>query len=84
MIAIDLGEDAFAQEMLELMCDNLRQRYDLRGVLCGGSFHCIITGSGMVRYHEGLLTGRSLVYEGMAPILIPRENAIIGIYLRSP
>ena len=86
MVAIDLGEDAFAQKMLELTCENLRKRYDLRGVIYYAADHFttrVITSSGMVWYHDGLLTGRSLVYEGMAPTQIPRENAIVGIYLRS-
>ena len=86
MIAIDLGEDAFAQKTLELTCENLCKRYDLRGVIYYVADHFtarVITSSGMVWYHDRLLTGWSLVYEGMAPTQIPHENAIIGIYLCS-
>ena len=35
-------------------------------------------------YHDGLFTGRSLIYENAKPDNIPTENAIVGIYLRSP
>ncbi|KAF8237138.1 hypothetical protein L208DRAFT_1248708, partial [Tricholoma matsutake] len=58
--------------------------YNLRGVIYYAADHFtvwVITGSGMVWYHDGLLTGQSLVYESMAPNLITHENAIIGIYL---
>ncbi|KAF8222805.1 hypothetical protein L208DRAFT_1213142, partial [Tricholoma matsutake] len=57
--------------------------YDLRGVIYYVANHFtarVITGSGMVWYHDGLLTGWSLVYESMALNKILHENAIIGIY----
>ena len=87
MIAIDLGGNAFTQETLELTSSNICQRYDLRGVIYYAADHFtvqVIMGSGMVWYHDGLLTGHSLVYESMAPNLLPHENVIVGIYLRSP
>ena len=73
MIAIDLGGNAFTQETLELTSSNICQRYDLRGVIYYAADHFtvqVIMGSGMVWYHDGLLTGWSLVYENMTPKLI--------------
>ena len=87
MFTIDLSEDAFPQEMLELTSHNVRQRYSLRGVIYYAADHFtvrFITSAGAVWYHDGLLTGRSLVYENTVPSQIPREDAIVGIYMRSP
>ncbi|KAF8221824.1 hypothetical protein L208DRAFT_1325867, partial [Tricholoma matsutake] len=42
-----------------------------------------IARSGMVWYHDGLLTGRSLVYEGTVQNGIPHKNAIVGLYVHS-
>jgi hypothetical protein len=50
--AIDLGEDGFAQMTLELMSSDIRQKYDLRGVillLCGELFHPWV----YIWYHYG-------------------------------
>jgi hypothetical protein len=87
IFTIDLGEGAFPQETLELTSQNVRRRYNLRGVIYYAADHFttrFITNAGAVWYHDGLLTGRSLVYESMVPSQIPHEDAIVGIYMRSP
>jgi hypothetical protein len=37
----------------------------------------------MVWYHDGLLTGQSLVYENSTNV-IPHDDVILAVYFRSP
>ncbi|KAF8230308.1 hypothetical protein L208DRAFT_1282563, partial [Tricholoma matsutake] len=60
--------------------------YYLRGIIYYVAEHFtaqVITGSGMVWYHDGLLTGWSLVYENCTNV-IPHDDAILGVYFQSP
>ena len=86
LITIELHEDASTLEELDITSGNVRRRYHLRGLIYNAAEHFtarFIARSGMVWYHDGLLTGRSLVYEGMVQNGIPRENPIVGLYVRS-
>ncbi|KAF8220714.1 hypothetical protein L208DRAFT_1071954, partial [Tricholoma matsutake] len=52
---------------LDITSGSVRRKYHLRGLIYYAAEHftaCFIARSGMVWYHDGLLTGRSLVYEG--------------------
>jgi hypothetical protein len=89
LVSVELGQDTSALDVLELTCRNVCRKYHLRGVIYFAANHFttwVITGSGMVWYHDGLFTGRSLIYENAKAdnINIPQENAIMGIYLQSP
>ena len=44
----------------------------------------IITGTGMVWYHDGIFAGRSLVYESQGLTAITSQNAVMAFYIRSP
>jgi hypothetical protein len=86
LITIELQEDLSTLEELEITSGGVRRRYHLRGLIYYAAEHFtmrFIARSGMIWYHDGLLTGRSLVYEGTALNGIPHENAIVGLYVRS-
>ena len=47
---------------------------------------CIVTKAGMVWYHDGIFTGRSLVYQSGVNSSLPWESALtamIAIYIRN-
>jgi hypothetical protein len=87
LVSVELGQDASPIDVLELTSQNVCRKYHLRGVIYFAANHFtarLITTSGMVWYHDGIFTGRSLIYESAKAGNIPDENAIVGIYLRSP
>ncbi|KAF8229950.1 hypothetical protein L208DRAFT_1284215, partial [Tricholoma matsutake] len=64
---------------LELTVHSTHCRYHLRGIIYYAAEHFtarVITGSGMVWYHDGLLTGQSLVYENSTNV-IPHDDVIL-------
>jgi len=82
----ELHEDPSTLEELDITSGGVRRKYHLRRLIYYAAEHFtarFIARSGMVWYHDGLLTGRSLVYEGTVLNRIPQENAIVGLYVRS-
>ena len=79
-IELRLHKDPSTLEELDITSGGVQQKYHLRGLIYYAAEHftaCFIAQSGMVWYHDGLLTGRSLVYEGMV------LNVIVGLYAHS-
>ena len=71
--------------VLHVDADGLHRQYKLRGVIyfLGDHFTSrIITRSGMVWFHDGIFTGRSLVYESANVSSIPMQQSILAIYIR--
>ena len=70
-----------------ISCEDSRVRYILRGVIYFDNEHFterVVTSSGMIWYHDGIFTGRSLVYESQDLTSIATENAVMAFYIRSP
>ena len=70
-----------------ISCEDSRVRYILRGVIYFDNEHFterVVTSSGMIWYHNGIFTGRSLVYESQDLTSIATENAVMAFYIRSP
>ena len=70
---------------LHIDAGGLRQQYKLRGVIYFSGDHFtsrVITRSGMVWFHDGIFTGRSLVYESADASSIPIQQSILAIYIR--
>ena len=75
------------EPILWILCDGNRVQYVLRGVIYFDNHHFterIITSTGMVWYHDGIFTGRSLVYESQGLTAITTQNAVMAFYIRSP
>jgi hypothetical protein len=73
--------------ILWILCDSTRVRYVLRGVIYFDNQHFterVVTSTGMVWFHDGIFTGRSLVYESQGLTPITTENAVMAFYIRSP
>ena len=45
---------------------------------------CVIINSGMVWFHDGMFTGRSLSYETNNLTSISRDHAVVAFYSRDP
>ena len=74
-------------EPILFLCDGNCVQYVLRGVIYFDNHHFterIITGTGMVWYHDGIFAGRSLVYESQGLTAITSQNAVMAFYIRSP
>jgi len=89
LLEIDLqeGMSAFDPD-LTIEVNRLRRTYSLRGVIyyddAAEHFTArIVTKAGIVWYHDGIFTGRSLVYQSGPNSSLPREGAIIAIYIRN-
>ncbi|KAF8224095.1 hypothetical protein L208DRAFT_1313282 [Tricholoma matsutake] len=68
LITIKHHEDPSTLEELDITSGSVRWKYHLRGLIYYAAEHftvCFIARSGMVWYHDRLLTGQSLVYEGI-------------------
>ena len=64
-----------------------RVRYKLRGIVYYEDQHFtsrFITESGMIWFHDGMLTGSSLIYEGQNIDSIPIETAVMAFYSLMP
>ena len=73
--------------VLWISCDDSRVSYNLRGIIYFDNNHFtehVVTSTGMVWFHDGIFTGRSLVYESQDLTSITTENAVMAFYLRSP
>jgi hypothetical protein len=73
--------------VLWILCNNSRIRYVLRGIIYFDNQHFterVITSTGMIWYHDGIFTGRSLVYESQDLNSITMENAVMAFYTHSP
>jgi hypothetical protein len=60
-----------------------RVRYNLRGIVYYKDQHFtshFVTGTGMIWFHDGILTGSSLIYEGQDIDSITTETAAVAIY----
>ena len=73
--------------VLWILCDNTRICYNLRGIIYYDNHHFterVVTSTGMIWFHDGIFTGRSLVYESQDLNSITTENAVMAFYLCSP
>ena len=71
--------------ILHIDAGGSRRKYKLRGVIYFSGQHFtsrIITGNGIVWFHDGLFTGRSLVYESQDISSIPVEESTLAVYIR--
>jgi hypothetical protein len=60
-----------------------RVRYNLRGIIYYENQHFtsrFVTGTGMIWFHDGMLTGSSLIYEGQNINSITTEAATMAFY----
>jgi hypothetical protein len=100
LLAFDLGNNAPSLDpMLRISCRQpgpgrqdtgtpVSNRYSLRGVIYFENNHFterVITSSGMVWFHDGMFTGRSLLYEtnNLTSESISRDNAVMAFYSRA-
>ena len=70
-----------------ISCENSRIHYVLRGVIYFYNNHFterVVTSTGMIWYHDGIFTGRSLVYESQNLASITAKDAVMAFYIRSP
>jgi len=88
LLAFDLGNNApLLDPILWITCQGTRMRYSLRGVIYFENSHFterVITSTGMVWFHDGMFTGRSLLYENNNLAAISRDNAVMAFYSRDP
>jgi hypothetical protein len=73
--------------VLWISCDNSRVCYNLRGIIYYDNHHFterVVTSTGLIWFHDGIFTGRSLVYESNDLTSINTENAVMAFYIRSP
>jgi hypothetical protein len=89
LLSFDLsnGSRLTLDPVVWISCENSRVRYVLRGVIYFDNNHFterVVTSTGMVWYHDGIFTGRSLVYETQNLTSITTENAVMAFYIRSP
>ena len=87
-LAFDIsnGSTLSLDPVLWISCDKSRIRYNLRGIIYYDNQHFterVITSTGMIWFHDGIFTGRSLVYESQDLNTITTENAVMAFYLRS-
>ena len=100
LLAFDLGNNAPSLDpMLRISCQQpgpggqdtgtpvSNHCYSLRGVIYFENNHFterVITSSGMVWFHDGMLTGRSLLYEtnNLTSESITRDHAVMAFYSR--
>ena len=89
LLAFDMstGLVSSINPILWTLCNSTRVRYVLRGVIYFDDHHfteCVVTSTGMVWFHDGIFTGRSLVYESQGLTPITTENAVMAFYIHSP
>jgi hypothetical protein len=73
--------------ILWILCNGTRVRYVLRGVIYFDNQHFterVVTSSGMVWFHDGIFTGRSLVYESQGLTPITTKKAVMAFYVCTP
>jgi hypothetical protein len=87
LLAIDLwrGHLAPFDPDLHVKVDGIRRHYSLRGVIYFAANHFtarVVTQAGIVWFHDGMLSGSTLVYESANVSLMPRSDSILAIYTR--
>jgi hypothetical protein len=86
LLAFDLGNNApFFNPVLSVSCRDTHVRYSLRGIIYFENGHFterVITATGMVWFHDGMFTGRSLLYETNDLTSISRDHAVMAFYSR--
>ena len=86
LLCIELWErPRLLDSVLHIDAGGSCQRYKLCGVVYFSGEHFtsrVITGNGMVWFHDGLFTDRLLVYESQYTTSIPVENATLAVYIR--
>jgi PIF1-like helicase len=85
LLAFDLSNN-FNSPHLDSELDVIGVQYVLRGAIYFANQHFtehIITGSGMVWYHDGMFTGNSLVYVSQNCTAVTAEGAVMAIYARA-
>jgi len=68
---------------LSITCGTTRVHYTLKGVVYLDNEHftsCVITSTSMIWFHDGLLTGASLVYESQDISSISTDGAVMAFY----
>ena len=68
---------------LWITCGTGHVRYTLRGVVYLKNEHFtlhVITSTGMIWFHDGMLTGSSLVYESRDVASICTDGAVMAFY----
>ena len=84
---LSIGSALTLDSVIWIPCENSRFRYILRGVVYFNNGHFterVVTSTGMTWYHDGIFTGRSLVYESQILTSITNENAVMAFYIHSP
>jgi len=86
LLAFDLGRNVPSLDpVLQITCTNSRIPYNLRGVVYFSDEHFtarVITNAGTVWFHDGMLTGSSLLYESQNLATVYTDRAILAIYGR--
>jgi hypothetical protein len=84
---LSIGSALTLDSIIWISCEDSRICYILRGVIYFNNDHFterVVTSTGMTWYHDGIFTGRSLVYESQILTSITNENAVMAFYIRSP
>ncbi|KAF9459637.1 hypothetical protein BDZ94DRAFT_1312254 [Collybia nuda] len=61
------GQVLHIEDKLQILVNNMRYEYQLRGLIYYGDSHFtsrIVDSSGMTWFHDGIITGSQMVYEG--------------------
>ena len=88
LLAFDLGNNAPLLDpvlWISCQCHDTHTRYSLRGIIYFENSHFtehVITSTGMVWFHDGMFTGRSLLYETNNLTSISRDHAVMAFYSR--
>ena len=86
LLAFDLDRDVPSLDpVLQITCTNTRIPYNLRGVVYFSDEHFsahVITNAGTVWFHDGMLTGSSLLYESQNLATVCTDRAILAVYRR--
>ena len=84
---ISIGSTLSLDPVLQISCDNSHVCYNLRGIIYYDNSHFtvrVVTSTGFIWFHDGIFTGRSLVYESHDLNSITTEKAVMAFYIRSP
>jgi hypothetical protein len=86
LIAIELWNGLrMLEPILYIEANGSRCCYNLCGVIyfsCKHFMARVISGNSMIWFHDGIFTGRHLVYESTNISLIPMTDSILAIYIR--
>ncbi|KAH9960591.1 hypothetical protein BGW80DRAFT_1182264 [Lactifluus volemus] len=86
LIGVELWKGLRVLEpILHIDANGSRRLYNLRGVIYFSCDHFtarVVNCNGMVWFHDGLFTGKRLVYESSNMSSIPTGDSILVIYIR--